>query len=67
MEDKRSDRIERERDVNVLAATSYPLILVEKSVVEFRPSEAAIHGRYEKQHTGGTEQKVFPFELRNFW
>ena len=40
--------IEWKRDVDVFVAISFPLILVEKSVVKLRPSEAAIQGRYEK-------------------
>ena len=46
----RSDRtlIEWKRDVDVLVPISFPLILVEKSVVKLRPSEAAIQARYEK-------------------
>ena len=40
--------IEWNRDVDVFVAISFPLILVEKSVVKLRPSEAAIQGRYEK-------------------
>ena len=48
-----SDRtlIEWERDVDVLVAISSTLTLIEKSVVKLRPSEAAIQGRYEKEHT----------------
>ena len=34
--------------VDVLVTISFPLILVEKSVVKLQPSEAAILGRYEK-------------------
>ena len=46
----RSDRtlIEWKRDIDVLVPISFPLILVEKSVVKLRPSEAAIQARYEK-------------------
>ena len=46
----RSDEtlIEWERDVDVLVAIFSPYILVEKSVVKLRPSETAIHERYEK-------------------
>ena len=48
-----SDRtlIEWERDVDVLVAISSTLTLIEESVVKLRPSEAAIQGRYEKEHT----------------
>ena len=48
--EERSDwvLIKWERDVDALVAISSPLILVEKSVVELRASEAAIQGRYEK-------------------
>ena len=42
---------EWERDVDVLVAISSHLILVQKIVVKLRPSEAAIQGRHEKQHT----------------
>ena len=40
--------MEWKRDVDVFVAISSPLILVEKSIVKLRPSEAAIQRRYEK-------------------
>ena len=42
--------IKWERDADVLVITHFPLILVGKSVVKFRTSEAAIQGRYEKSY-----------------
>ena len=36
--------IEWERDVDVLVGILSPIILVEKSVVKLRPSEAAVQG-----------------------
>ena len=38
-------------DVDVLVAISYPLILVEKSVLKLRSPETAIQVRYKKEHT----------------
>ena len=40
--------IEWGRDVDVLVAISFPLILVEKSAVKLQPSKAADQKRYEK-------------------
>ena len=54
-------------DVDVLVAISYPLILVEKSVLKLRSPETAIQVRYKKEHTSGIKLKVFPLEFRNIW